>query len=200
MHPFIAGIVAAMEEENSNNPDFDTKSISSMKVALMGPLAGIGDSLLAGTLRIIATGIAAGFCVSGNILGPILFLLIYNIPNIILRYFGVNKGYELGTKFMTKISNSNVMEKVTYATALVGLMVIGAMVAKLVVVTTPITIGIGKGKFALQDSLDSIFPKLLPLITTGIIYWLLKKKVKVIYLLIGILVFGIIFNALGILG
>jgi len=65
MHPFIAGIVAAMEEENSNNPDFDTKSISSMKVALMGPLAGIGDSLLAGTLRIIATGIAAGFCVSG---------------------------------------------------------------------------------------------------------------------------------------
>ena len=55
MQPLIAGISAAMEEENANNEEFDTSSISSMKVALMGPLAGIGDSLIAGTLRIIAT-------------------------------------------------------------------------------------------------------------------------------------------------
>lgn len=200
MQPFIAGIASAMEEENANNNNFDTKSISSIKVALMGPLAGIGDSLIAGTLRIVAMGIVSGLCAAGNILGPLLFLLIYNIPNIILRYFGVTKGYKMGERLMTQISNSNVMDKVTYATAVVGLMVIGAMVANLVVVTTPISIGIGEGKFILQDTLDSIFPNLLPLLTTGFIYWLLQKKVKVLPLLIGILIMGTILSSLGILG
>ncbi len=200
LHPFIASITTAMEEENANNPNFDSKSISSMKVALMGPLAGIGDSLIGGTLRIIATGIASGLCATGNIMGPILFLLIYNIPSLILRYLGVFKGYKLGTTFMTQISNSDVMKKVTFATAVIGLMVVGAMVANLVVVSTPITIGIGEGKVKLQDTLNDIFPMLLPLVTTGIIYKLLKKKIKVIYLLIGIIIFGIIFRALGILG
>ena len=57
MQPFICGVAAAMEEENANNEEFDTSSISAMKVALMGPLAGIGDSLIGGTLRVIATGI-----------------------------------------------------------------------------------------------------------------------------------------------
>ena len=42
MQPFICGVAAAMEEENANNEEFDTSSISAMKVALMGPLAGIG--------------------------------------------------------------------------------------------------------------------------------------------------------------
>ncbi|GAQ24899.1 PTS system mannose/fructose/sorbose family transporter subunit IID [Tepidanaerobacter syntrophicus] len=200
MHPFIAAIVTAMEEENANNPNFDASSISAMKVALMGPLAAIGDSLLAGTLRIIATGIAAGFCTVGNILGPILFLLIYNIPTISLRYIGVTQGYKLGTTFMTRISESDIMEKVTFATSVVGLMVIGAMVASLVNVTTPIAFGIGENKIALQETLDSIFPKLLPLVTTGIIYQFIKKKAKVINVLIGIIVAGIVLSMLGIIG
>lgn len=85
MQPFICGVAAAMEEENANNEEFDTSSISAMKVALMGSLAGIGDSLIGGTLRVIATGIVAGLCMSGSLLGPILFLLIYNIPTILLR-------------------------------------------------------------------------------------------------------------------
>ena len=76
----ILGISSAMEEQNSTQEDFDTSSINNVKVGLMGPLAGIGDSLLWGTLRIIATGIGTSLALQGNILGPILFLLIFNIP------------------------------------------------------------------------------------------------------------------------
>lgn len=200
MQPIIVGILAAMEEENARNKNFDTTSISSMKVALMGPLAGIGDSLIGSTLRILATGIVTALCTSGNILGPILFLLIYNIPTIALRYFGINKAYELGASFVSKISNSKIMDKITFATSVVGLMVIGAMVALLVNMTTPLAIGLGDSKVMLQETLDGIFPKLLPLLFTGAIYKLVSKKINVLYILLGILVFGVVLSILGIIG
>ena len=82
----LYGILAAMEEENANNSDFDESSISAVRASLMGPIAGIGDSLLWGTLRIIAAGIAISFSQNGSILGPLLFLLIINVPCMILRY------------------------------------------------------------------------------------------------------------------
>src|SRR5699024_5635280 len=129
---------------NANNPEFDTSSINAMKVALMGPLAGIGDSLIFGTLRLIATGIAASFCKNGNPFGPILFLLVYNIPTITLRTLGVKYGYSLGNDFITKISNSGIMNKLMISMGIVGLMVIGSMVASTVTMTTPITLGFGK--------------------------------------------------------
>ena len=81
----LYGILAAMEEENANNSDFDESSISAVRASLMGPIAGIGDSLLWGTLRIIAAGIAISFSQNGSILGPLLFLLIINVPCMILR-------------------------------------------------------------------------------------------------------------------
>ena len=81
----LYGILTAMEEENANNPDFDETSISAVRASLMGPIAGIGDSLIWGTLRIIAAGIAISFSANGSILGPLLFLLIVNIPTIPLR-------------------------------------------------------------------------------------------------------------------
>lgn len=67
----LYGILAAMEEENANNSDFDESSISAVRASLMGPIAGIGDSLLWGTLRIIAAGIAISFSQNGSILGPL---------------------------------------------------------------------------------------------------------------------------------
>ena len=187
MQPFICGVAAAMEEENANNEEFDTSSISAMKVALMG-------------LRVIATGIVAGLCMSGSLLGPILFLLIYNIPTILLRYFGVKFGYGLGNTLISKLSEGDLMKKLTMAMAIVGLMVIGAMVAMTVAVTTPIAFNINDTAFSLQETLDSIFPCLLPMAVTLGLYKLNKKHVSVLVQVIGIMVLGIVLGAIGILG
>ena len=84
--PFIGGITLAMEEINRANDDFDASSINAVKAALMGPLSGIGDSLILRTLRVLAVGIGTSLAVKGNILGPILFFLIFNVPTFILRY------------------------------------------------------------------------------------------------------------------
>ena len=93
MVTLILGISTAMEEENALDENFDTSSINSVKAGLMGPLAGIGDSFMWGTLRIIATGIGTSLAMNGNILGPILFFLLFNIPHVILRYICMMGGY-----------------------------------------------------------------------------------------------------------
>lgn len=197
----ILGISSAMEEQNSTQEDFDTSSINNVKVGLMGPLAGIGDSLLWGTLRIIATGIGTSLALQGNILGPILFLLIFNIPHIILRYICMMGGYKLGAGFLSKMQQGGLMDKVTYGAAIVGLMSIGAMIATMVTVNIPLSYGEGDSAIVIGDILNGIIPGIIPLLFTGFIYWLVtRKKMKTTVALLLILVIGIIGSLTGILG
>ncbi len=184
----LMGINAAMEEENANNENFDDSSIQAVKTSLMGPLAGIGDSLIAGTLRIIAAGIAIGFAQQGNILGPILFLLIFNIPALLIRYYGLKFGYTKGASLITRAEQDGIMKKITYAASIVGLMAVGGMIASYI--WLDITLMIGSGDFAepLTNYLDMIMPCLVQLGIFGIVYWLLGKKVKSTRILVGVIV------------
>ncbi|MCH3176459.1 PTS system mannose/fructose/sorbose family transporter subunit IID, partial [Listeria monocytogenes] len=79
--------------------------------AFMGPLSGIGDSFFWGTLRVIATRIGTSLALQGNMLGPILFLLIFNIPDILTRYYGLFFGYNIGANFIEKIQKTGLMDK-----------------------------------------------------------------------------------------
>ncbi|MDF1494539.1 PTS system mannose/fructose/sorbose family transporter subunit IID [Caproiciproducens sp. CPB-2] len=199
MSGFIFGSTVAMEEENVNNPNFDVSSIGALKLALMGPLAGIGDSMFMGTLRIIGTGMAAGLCMSGSILGPILIFLILNIPNFLVRYYGFYGSYRMGTKVLNDVESSKIMEKITYACTIVGLMVVGGMIASNVNLNLAMSITIGKTQTTIQSFIDSVMPKLLPLGLTGFVYWLLQKKVSVLAVIIGILICGTALGAFGII-
>lgn len=197
--PFIGGITLAMEEMNRANDDFDASSINAVKAALMGPLSGIGDSLILGTLRVLAVGIGTSLAIKGNILGPILFFLIFNVPTFILRYVCAIKGYELGANYLEKVQASGLMEKFMLAAAILGVMVIGGMTNELVVAKTALKIGSGKSATQIQSVLDGIMPGLLPLAATGIYYKLLQKKTNVILMIIGTAIFGIICAQFGIL-
>ena len=197
---FALGISAAMEEENEKNPDFDATSINAVKTGLMGPLSAIGDTLFPSTLRILATSLVIGMAAAGNVFAPVLFLLMYNIPNVLARWYSLKYGYSMGTEFLLKSEKSGIMDKVSYACSVVGLMAIGAMIVATVNVSTPITIGdVKNGGMVLQTTLDSIMPKILSLGLVGAIYWLLGKGVKVVPLLIGTMVVGVVLFALGII-
>lgn len=189
--PIVMGIVSAMEEKNANSEDFDTSSINSVKASLMGPLSGIGDSLFWGTLRPLLGGIAASLALAGNIFAPLIFLVLYNIVNLGCRYYGLHQGYKMGTALLTKLQESGVMQKVFQATAIVGLTVIGAMVAAMVNVNLGISFGEGDGVIALNDVLNGIMPKMLPLLTTGALYAAIRKGAKVNVLLLVIILVGI---------
>ena len=73
--PFVAGLTVSMEEQAAADKNFDTSSINAMKVGLMGPLSGIGDSFYWGTFRVVAAGIGIGIASTGNPLGPIVYAL-----------------------------------------------------------------------------------------------------------------------------
>ncbi len=201
MTGFIMGLAASMEEQNAKSEDgsFQADSISMVKTSLMGPFAGIGDSFFQGTLRIITFGIGLSFAQQGNILGPILAVLLFAIPSIFLGYYGTVLGYESGNKYLAKLYQEGIMDRVMQFASIVGLAVVGGMVASMVSITTPLTFTTGGTELVLQDMIDSIFPKLLPLVFTLGIYSLIQKKVNTNILLLGIVICGIILGAFGIL-
>jgi len=186
----ILGITAAMEEQNCQKDDFDEESINTVKTGLMGPLAGVFDSLFWGTLKVIAAGVGISLAINGNILGPILFLLVFNIPHILLRYNLTFIGYNAGNKFLKNLAKSNVMDKLTSGAAILGLMVIGAMPAILMPITTPLMIGTSDSRVAVQSILDQLVPGLLPLSLTFLAFYLVRRNVKTTWLLLGVLALG----------
>ena len=171
----VFGISTAMEESNARNEDFDTSSINNVKVALMGPLAGIGDSMFWGTLRVIATGIGTSLAMQGSILGPLLFGFIFNVPAFAVRYICLKFGYKFGTSFLNKIEESGMMPKLTFGAAVLGLMVIGAMIPSMITVNIAGAIGSGDAAVKVQEILDGIMPNLVPFaMTLGI--WAFAEK------------------------
>lgn len=188
----IIGITAALEKEASENKDFDKSTINNVKVGLMGPLAGIGDSFFWGTLRIIAVGIGLPLAAQGNILGPLLFLLLFNIPHLIVRYYGGTLGYKFGTNLLNTATDSGIMNKLSKGATIVGLMVVGAMSASMVNLQSTLKFTISGKEFLLQDYLNQIFPLMLPLLYTLLMFGLLKKGKKSTTLLLITIAVGLL--------
>lgn len=191
--PFPMGIAASMEEQNKEISDFDPSSINAVKASLMGPLSGIGDSLFWGTIRVIAAGIGISLAKAGNILGPILFLVIYNVPNLLARYYGLKYGYELGGEFIQKAYANGLMKIITKAAGILGMIMVGAMTFSTVTLKTILKFKMGSMTFNLQQILDQIMLGIIPLTVTLGTFWLIRKKVRAnkIILLMVILSFAL---------
>lgn len=198
-HSFMGGLTIAMEEQNAKNKNFDTSTINSVKAALMGPLSGIGDSVFPGTLRIIAAGIGISLAMQGNILGPILYALIYCIPSYYVRFAGGQLGYRLGVEFLDKVQQSGLMDKIMTAASILGCIVIGGMVSAMVATNFAISFGSGESVMTLQNALDSIIPGIAGAGITWLFYWLLGKKVSTVVLLLGTIVVCVLLTGLGIM-
>ncbi|MGN0268093.1 MAG: PTS system mannose/fructose/sorbose family transporter subunit IID [Lachnospiraceae bacterium] len=196
---FPMGVVASLEKENSENADFDASSINAVKASLMGPLSGIGDSIFWGTLRVIAAGIGVSLAEKGSVLGPILFLLLFNIPALFVRYMGTFLGYGLGEKYIKQAYESGVINVITKAAGILGIIMIGGMIVTTVNITTPLTFSLGGTTYQLQAILDDILKGILPLLVTFFTFHLVSKKVSTTKIMLGMVVVGLILGFLGIL-
>ncbi|KWU54511.1 PTS N-acetylgalactosamine transporter subunit IID [Bacillus mycoides] len=189
-HPFlvniIMGIVLAMEEKKQNR-----NTIRAIRVAMMGPLGGIGDALFWLTLLPICVGIGASLGQDGNPMGAVIFLLIFNAVHFALRFGLMHYGYSAGTNAISSLKENT--KKVAHAASIVGVTVVGALIASFVKLESSLVIHAGKAKIALQkDLLDKLIPNLLPLAYTLLMYYLLKKGFSPVKLIIITVIIGII--------
>lgn len=194
---FALGLAASMEEEYAEDREnFNPDTINAVKTSLMGPLSGIGDSFFQGTIRVIAFGLGISLAQQGSILGPILAMLISFVPSALITWFAGKLGYTMGTRYLSKLQGG-MMDQLMYICGIIGLMVVGGMVASMVGVTTPIQFA--SMDLVLQDILDSIIPQMLSLAVTFGLYALVKKRVSTGWLLLVCIIGGIILNSLGVM-
>ncbi len=194
----ITGIALAMEEEKAVSGTVSGQAISSVKVALMGPAAGIGDAIFWGSYRIMCASIACQMGVNGSILAPFVFLILFNIPNVIIHHWGLLKTYELGSGAVKKLYQSGLMDKITLCCSIMGITMVGAMTGSLVSVTTALQFTIGETTFVVQELLDSIMPGLLSLITVFALSKVMKKQANVIVVMLVLMAIGIVGAFIGI--
>ncbi|AWV25830.1 PTS sugar transporter subunit IID [Citrobacter youngae] len=198
LFPFIAGLTYALEKEKMEKGSVDDDAIENIKVSLMGPCAGIGDALFFNSLRIIVAGISMGFAAQGNILGPILFILLYGGTQMFSRWKFLNIGFTMGTSFIDRVFSSGLMNSLTKSASILGLSMVGAMVSKMVNVKLKWTIDIGKSPIVVLDVINSIMPNLLSILLLFSFVYLLKKGYKPITLVIGVLVVSVLLSSIGV--
>lgn len=196
---FVMGLVAAMEKEYSKNKDFDPSAIVAIKTSLMGPLSGIGDSIFWGVLRIVSAGIGISLSANGSILGPIVFLLVFNIPATIARYYATVMGFTLGAEFIEKMHKSGAMSLLTKAASTLGLIMVGAMTASIVKFNSILDFSVeGGDPIKLQTYLDQIFKGIVPLTITLLCFYALKKNVNINVIMLGVMILAILLALVGI--
>ena len=180
----IVGADMALEEEIGIESE---EAVSALKTGLMGPLAGVGDTLFVAIYRAIVFSIAAYVAMQGNPVGLIVPLLACAAV-LWVRYKFTWMGYQSGRKLATGFADS--IAPIAEAASILGLTVVGALIPSVVNYSTNLAFTMGDVTFAVQDMLDKIMPKMLPLGIVMLSYWLLgKKKVnstKLIFILLGL--------------
>lgn len=191
--PYIIGMNVGIEAKQKNE---SLEAVSALKTGLMGPLAGIGDSLFVVIPWTIFGAIAANMALQGNSVGIFIWLAV----SIVLRltaYPLFQAGLISGTNLLTELETT--LKAVTNAVSILGLMVVGSLIATVVKVNLAFTFKQGKLVMTGNEILDQVMPGLLPAAVVGLVYYLLGKKVKPVYLILLVLVVAVALTALHIL-
>ncbi len=192
------GLFASLEKKAAEDPNFDTSSINAVKAAIQGPLSGIGDSIFLIAWRVVVTGITLPMAMQGSPLGFILFLLLFNLPSFVGRYYLLFASYKMGSTIIEKAFDNGIIDLLIKGATIMGLTMIGAMVAKTVNVPLAVVLGAGVEAVPLTDALDGIMPGLLSVLLTLGTMKLLQKKVSVIWITVGIFALSILGALVGI--
>lgn len=196
-HPFLVtfvmGIILAMERSKQN-----VNSIQSTKIAVGAPLGGIGDAMFWLTLLPICGGIGASLALQGSIMGAIFFFVVFNIVHFGLRFGLAHYAYRMGVSAIPLIKSNT--QKVGHAASMVGMTVIGALVATYIRLNTTLEITAGDAIVKVQqDVIDKLMPAFLPLVYTLFMYYLVKRGWSPLRLVILTVVLGIGGRFLGVL-
>lgn len=173
----IQGIAIAMEEERANGAAITDSSITSIKTGLMGPLAGIGDSIIWAAVMPLIISIFIPMAKNGNAIGGVGPLVIYTVLTMYISWGLINKSYTLGRNSILKLLKDGKIKQVIYAANVLGMMMMGALSASYVNISSPMKFKVpGGATIVIQEILDQIMKGLLPLAAVFAIYFFMVKK------------------------
>ena len=160
-HPYVAspviGVTLALEEDKANGAEVDNAAIQGVKVGMMGPLAGVGDPVFWFTVRPILGALGASLAMSGNILGPILFFVLWNVIRWVFMWYTQEFGYKVGTKITEDLSGG-LLQKITKGASILGMFVLGSLVQRWVSINFTPTVSkvqLSEGAYIDWDSLPA---------------------------------------------
>lgn len=197
--PLILGSAAAMEEAGA------PASAEGVKVSLMGPLAGVGDTLVWALYNSIIFTIGASLALQGSMAGPILVIFLVAVPYTLVRYWQFMWAYAQGRQLATSLAGGTIA-RLTEGAMILGLIVLGGFIPSIIAAKTPLTYTqtvtvagqVVKQTVEVQKQLDAILPGLIPVVFTALAYWLLKRyKMNPLWVILILFVIGMVFGALG---
>ena len=214
----VVGITAGLEEARANGAEeIDDEMINGIRAGLMGPLAGIGDSLIVGTYIPVLLGIALGLAEGGSIIGPLFYIVVWNVTSIFFQKWIYNKGYELGGSAVEVIVGEQATA-LRESVIVMGQVIVGAMAGTWVSITTSVKLttsiqnktemviegskviekvtGTQEVPVLLQEKLDGAFPGVLTLLFVLGCWWLMAKKaispIKIMLLMVVVAIVGVL--------
>ena len=132
-HPYVSspvlGVTLSLEEQKANGANIDEAAIQGVKIGMMGPLAGVGDPVFWFTARPILGALGASLALSGSILGPLLFFVVWNVIRFGFMWYTQEFGYKVGTKITNDLSGG-LLQKITTGASILGMFIIGALVQR----------------------------------------------------------------------
>lgn len=193
----VNGISAGMEEQRANGIDIDDTSINSIKLGLMGPIAGIGDSMIPGTLIPILLSIGLMLSGGGSPMGAIFYIVVYLSLMIFGTHYLYMMGYRMGLDAVVIFTSQNAM-KIREGIARLGILIMGGIAASYVNLNTKLQFKQGAVDIQIQNILDGIFPKILPLSAVLLCWFFMSKKgvspLKMMLLIIVVISVGVLLN------
>ncbi len=185
MGQIIHGATLALEESGGETI---TEIAVPLRTGLMGPFAGLGDSIFKVSSKVIFGSLAGYMALENSIIGLILCIILCIFTNGFVRYWFFMGGYRQGVEFIT--TKKDIIQGLTSAVTIMGLVVVGTMIPSTIKISIPYVFTYGEASQSIQEILDKIFPYLLPALTTFLIYKGLGNKkmttVRMVWLIITI--------------
>lgn len=202
--PVIPGVAVSLEEKRANGAkEITGDMINGLRTGLMGPLAGIGDSLAGGIIYPVGISIGVSLALDANsFLGPLFFFVFFTGIMIVLSFTLYRMGYNQGGNAITRLlgSGNNSIVKLTDSFGVVGLLVIGAMGANFVTGYTPLAFEVGQTSIVLQDVINGLVPNLIPFLIIMGTYYMLRKRISPTIIILTMAGVGILAYYLNLLG
>lgn len=203
-NPYTGAIVWALiyileRKRSMDRNAVSAESIQNMKIALMGPLAAIGDTLFQGSIGNIIAAMVMGMAQEGNFMAPFIYLGLFLLLFAGLKWLFLQVTYTKGEDFVTELLQTDMFERMEEVISIVGLMMMGCLTASVINFKFNWLISVGGTETDFQLSfLDKLLPGMMPLVILFSCFALLNKKVTPTKLIYGIMAICVIFSYLGI--